>query len=122
MSMNVYEEFQWRGIVYDATEGVPEVLARETVTAYIGFDPTASSLHVGSLLPLMALGAAAALRSRADRDCGGGTGHDRRSERQDAGAHAAVARGDRARTSTGIRPQLARFLDFDASTERRRGS
>ena len=53
--MNIYQEFQWREMVYDATEGLPEVIAREPVTAYIGFDPSASGLHVGSLLPMMAL-------------------------------------------------------------------
>ena len=49
------DELTWRGMVYDATEGLAEVLARERVTAYIGFDPTASSLHVGSLLTVMGL-------------------------------------------------------------------
>ena len=53
--MNVFNEFEWRGMVYDATEGLPQVLAKEKVTAYIGFDPSASSLHVGSLLPIMGL-------------------------------------------------------------------
>ena len=53
--MDLYGELSWRGLVYDATEGVPELLARETVTAYIGFDPSAPSLHVGSLLQMMAL-------------------------------------------------------------------
>jgi len=37
--------------VANATEGARELLAREKVTAYIGFDPTASSLHVGTLVP-----------------------------------------------------------------------
>src|ERR671919_2248447 len=53
--MDVYGELEWRGLVYDATEGVRDVLARERVTGYIGFDPTAKSLHVGSLLVIMAL-------------------------------------------------------------------
>ena len=53
--MGVFEELQWRGIVYDTTEGVAEVLDRERLTAYVGFDPTAASLHVGSLLPMMTL-------------------------------------------------------------------
>ena len=45
--MTLFEEFEWRGMVSEATEGVREALATERVTAYIGFDPTASSLHVG---------------------------------------------------------------------------
>ena len=44
--MNVWDEFEWRGMVYDATEGVAEVLERRG-HRYVGFDPTASSLHVG---------------------------------------------------------------------------
>ena len=48
MLMDVYDELKWRGLIYDATEGVRDVArAREPVTGYIGFDPTASSLHVG---------------------------------------------------------------------------
>ena len=48
-------EFEWRGLVRDATEGLADELTKERVTAYIGFDPTASSLHVGNLIPIMAL-------------------------------------------------------------------
>jgi tyrosyl-tRNA synthetase len=51
----LFEEFEWRGQVSEATEGARELLAREKVTAYIGFDPTASSLHVGTLVTIMAL-------------------------------------------------------------------
>ena len=53
--MSIVDEFEWRGMLYDASEGTREMFERERVTAYVGFDPTASSLHVGSLLPLMAL-------------------------------------------------------------------
>ncbi len=62
---NLFDELTWRGLVYDATEGGPDLLARERVTAYIGFDPTASSLHVGSLLTVHGSGAAAAAWSHA---------------------------------------------------------
>ena len=67
----------------------------ERVTAYIGFDPTASSLHVGILLHGDGPGAAAAVRSRADRHRRRRHRDDWRSERQVAGAGAAVARADR---------------------------
>ena len=60
--MKLFDELEWRGMVYDVTEGAREALANERVTAYIGFDPTASSLHVGSLLHGDGAGAAAALR------------------------------------------------------------
>ena len=39
MMKSVFEEFQWRGLVYDCTEGLPETLAKEKVTAYIGLIP-----------------------------------------------------------------------------------
>ena len=68
MANDVYGEFEWRGMVYAGTEGVREVLAREKVTGYIGFDPTASSLHVGSLLPLMALARLQRFGHTPDRD------------------------------------------------------
>ncbi len=41
--MNVFDEFEWRGLVYDATEGLRDAFANEKITAYIGFDPSASS-------------------------------------------------------------------------------
>ncbi len=54
--MNAFEVLQARGLVQQYTAKVPEILAGETpVTFYIGFDPTADSLHVGHLLPLMAM-------------------------------------------------------------------
>src|SRR5438132_6178636 len=68
------DEFTWRGMVYDATEGLAEVLAKERVTAYIGFDPTASSLHVGSLLTVMGLARLQRLGHAPIAIVGGGTG------------------------------------------------
>ena len=52
---NLVEELRWRGLIHTATEGAEETLVNEQVTAYIGFDPTADSLHVGHLLPIMVL-------------------------------------------------------------------
>src|SRR5688500_19606965 len=72
--MNLFEEFEWRGMLYDATDGAREALARERVTAYIGFDPTASSLHVGSLLPIMALARLQKFGHSPIALVGGGTG------------------------------------------------
>jgi tyrosyl-tRNA synthetase len=48
-------ELRWRGLVYQETEGLSTALARGPVSAYVGFDPTAPSLHVGNLVPVMAL-------------------------------------------------------------------
>ncbi|MBK7666573.1 MAG: tyrosine--tRNA ligase [Sphingobacteriaceae bacterium] len=53
--MNFVEELKWRGILHDIMPGTEDLLKKETVTAYIGFDPTADSLHVGSLAQIMTL-------------------------------------------------------------------
>ena len=55
--MNIYEELQWRGLVADCTDAteLTKRLAAGPVTLYCGFDPTADSLHVGNLVPLLAL-------------------------------------------------------------------
>ena len=45
--MNFVEELRWRGMLHDMMPGTEELLAKEQVTAYIGFDPTADSLHIG---------------------------------------------------------------------------
>ncbi|MDP6665894.1 MAG: tyrosine--tRNA ligase [Dehalococcoidia bacterium] len=52
---NVAEELEWRGALFDATPGAAHTLATEKVTCYNGFDPTASSLHIGNLVPVMGL-------------------------------------------------------------------
>ena len=92
---NLFDELTWRGMVYRRHRGVADAAREEPVTAYIGFDPTASSLHVGSLLHRDGAGAAAALWPHADRDRRRRHGHDWRSERQVAGTPPAVARADR---------------------------
>ena len=53
--MSFCEEIKWRDLWHTASDGLEEHFASKKVTAYIGFDPTASSLHVGSLLPIMLL-------------------------------------------------------------------
>ena len=62
------------GCCYDSTRRPREMFARERVTAYVGFDPTASSLHVGSLLPIMALARLQRAGHRPIALVGGGTG------------------------------------------------
>src|SRR6188472_2984397 len=71
---NLYEEFEWRGLVAEATEGLAAAFTSERVTAYIGFDPTASSLHVGSLLTVMGLARLQRFGHRPIAIVGGGTG------------------------------------------------
>ncbi len=55
MQLNFVEELRWRGLVHDMTPGTEEQLAREMTLGYIGFDPTADSLHIGNLVPVMLL-------------------------------------------------------------------
>ena len=52
---DLFSELEWRGLVYDSTQGTRELLTREKVTGYVGFDPTAPGLHAGSLMQVMAL-------------------------------------------------------------------
>ncbi len=52
---NVVEELKWRGMFNQDTPGTEELLLKEMVTGYIGFDPTADSLHIGNLVPIMLL-------------------------------------------------------------------
>jgi tyrosyl-tRNA synthetase len=113
MAYDVYQEFEWRGMVYEGTEGVRDVLAREKVTCYIGFDPTASSLHVGSLLVILALARLQRFGHTPIAIAGGGTGmigdpSGKTAERQ------LLSLEQIEENLAGIRSQLERFLDFDA--------
>lgn len=53
--INLIEELTWRGMIQDMIPGTDELLMKETVTGYVGFDPTAESLHIGSLIPIILL-------------------------------------------------------------------
>jgi len=53
--MTLIDELSWRGMVQDIMPGTKEQLEKESVTGYIGFDPTADSLHIGSLVPILLL-------------------------------------------------------------------
>lgn len=53
--MNFLEELKWRGLIHDSTSGLEELFSKERVKGYVGFDPTADSLHIGSLVPIMLL-------------------------------------------------------------------
>ena len=115
--MNLYGEFEWRGLLYDASEGLRDVLAREKVTAYIGFDPTAASLHVGNLVPIMALARLQRFGHAPIALVGGGTGligdpSGKATERQ-------LLTIDKVEANlAGIQSQLERFLDFGKSSAR----
>jgi len=53
--MSLIEELKWRGLLHDIMPGTEELMAQERVKAYVGFDPTADSLHIGNLVPIMLL-------------------------------------------------------------------
>lgn len=55
MAKNFIEELQWRGMLNDSMPGTEEHLLEEMRSAYVGFDPTADSLHIGNLVPIMLL-------------------------------------------------------------------
>jgi tyrosyl-tRNA synthetase len=112
--MDLYSELEWRGLVYGATEGVRDVLAREKVSGYIGFDPTAPSLHVGSLLVITALAHMQRCGHSPIALVGGGTGligdpSGKTVERQLLTVEQVEANVE------GIRGQFERFLDFEST-------
>src|SRR6266540_4427361 len=53
--MKFFEELKWRGLIHDVMPGTEEQLEKEMTSAYIGFDPTSDSLHIGSLVPILLL-------------------------------------------------------------------
>lgn len=53
--MHLIDELSWRGLLHDNTPGVREQLDKEITTGYVGFDPTADSLHIGNLVPIILL-------------------------------------------------------------------
>jgi tyrosyl-tRNA synthetase len=110
--MDLYGELEWRGLIYGATEGAREALAAGKVTAYIGFDPSASSLHVGSLLQMVVLAHLQRHGHSPIALVGGGTGligdpSGKTVERQLLTIEQVEANVE------GIRGQLARVLDFE---------
>lgn len=115
MSANVFEELTWRGMVYDRVEGVQDLLAREKLTVYNGFDATADSLHIGHLVPLLALARLQRYGHHPIALAGGGTSmigdpSGKAAERQ------LLTRDQVDANVECIKGQLAHFLDFEVKT------
>lgn len=111
--MNVFDEFKWRGMVFDNSEELVEVFATQKIKGYVGFDPSAASLHVGSLLPVMNLVRLQRHGHTPIAILGGGTGmigdpSGKTIERQ------LLSKEKIDSNLQGIREQLSRFLDFNA--------
>ena len=110
--MALFDDLSWRGLVYDTTEELPALLDRNALTVYIGFDPTASSLHVGSLLPLMMLARVQQAGHVPIAIMGGGTGMigdpSGKSEERTL-----LSRAQIDANLEGIRAQVERVLRFD---------
>jgi len=101
-----------RGLVHDATPGVQKRLGQGPVTAYVGFDPTADSLHVGSLLPVIGLAWLQRFGGRPIALVGGGTAmvgdpSGKRDERPILTLEVID------RNAAALKAQLSRFLDFE---------
>jgi tyrosyl-tRNA synthetase len=108
-------ELEWRGFLHQHTEGLSDALVARTVTGYAGFDPTAKSLHVGNLVPVMGL---LRLQEHGHRPIvvvGGGTGligdPSGRSDERPLATPEVVAENTAA-----IRAQLERFIEFSGAT------
>jgi tyrosyl-tRNA synthetase len=115
MADNIFDELKWRGLVYDATENVPEMLAHGPVSVYNGFDATSDSLHVGHMVPLIALARLQRFGHIPIPVAGGGTSmigdpSGKAAERQ------LLSRQSIEANLESIKQQLAHFLDFDVKT------
>lgn len=114
MPVNFVEELRWRGMLQDIMPGTEELLVKEIVTGYCGFDPTADSLHVGSLIPIMMLKHMQRAGHRPIALVGGATGmvgdpsgkSDERNLLDEETLNKNVA---------GVKGVLSRFLDFNDS-------
>jgi len=112
--MNFVEELRWRGMLHDIMPGTEELLNKGMISGYIGFDPTADSLHVGHLTQIMTLIHFQRAGHKPFALVGGATGmvgdpSGKSAERNLLSEEALQ------HNLTGIKEQLKKFLDFDSS-------
>ena len=115
--MNILDELNWRGLFADCTDAtaLAKRLADAPITLYCGFDPTADSLHVGNLVPLLALRRFQLLGHHPIAVAGGATGSigdpsGKSQERQ------LLTKETLDHNIASVKGQLARLLDFDTQT------
>ncbi|MEP6700404.1 MAG: tyrosine--tRNA ligase [Bacteroidota bacterium] len=112
--MNLIEELRWRGMLQDIIPGTEEQLNKEMTAAYIGFDPTADSLHIGSLVPILLLVHLQKAGHKPYALVGGGTGMvgdpSGKSEERNLLSEEILQKN-----VEGIKKQLVQYLNFDPS-------
>ncbi|MEO8416761.1 MAG: tyrosine--tRNA ligase [Ginsengibacter sp.] len=110
---NLIEELKWRGLIQDIMPGTEEQLCKEPTTGYVGFDPTADSLHIGSLIPIMVLMHLQKFGHKPIALVGGATGMvgdpSGKSEERNL-----LGRDILNHNVAAVKKQLEKFLDFDA--------
>nr|WP_320037062.1 tyrosine--tRNA ligase [uncultured Bacteroides sp.] len=112
--MNFVEELKWRGMVHDMMPGTEELLAKEQVTAYLGIDPTADSLHIGHLCGIMMLRHFQRCGHKPLALIGGATGMI--GDPSGKSAERNLLNEETLRHNQEcIKKQLAKFLDFDSA-------
>jgi len=114
--MSILEELQWRGLFADCTD-LATLTARikeQPITLYCGFDPTADSLHVGHLVPLLALARFQRFGHHPIAVAGGATGSIGDPSGKSA-ERSLLTKEQIAANVAAVRPQLERFLDFHAA-------
>lgn len=115
-TMNFVEDLKWRGMLHDIMPGTEEQLEKELTAAYIGFDPTADSLHVGSFAQIMLLKRFQLAGHKPIALIGGATGMigDPSGKSQERNL---LNEEQLNKNLLGIKNQLSKFLDFDAKIE-----
>ncbi len=111
--MNFVEELKWRGMLHDMMPGTEELLNKEKVTAYVGFDPTADSLHIGHLCSVMILRHFQRFGHKPLALIGGATGMIGDPSGKSAERNLLTEETLR-HNQEGMKRQLAKFLNFDS--------
>jgi tyrosyl-tRNA synthetase len=116
--MSFVEELRWRGMVHDIMPGTEDQLKKEMVSAYVGFDPTADSLHIGHLVQVMLLKHFQNAGHQPIALVGGATGMigDPSGKSQERNL---LSEADLKHNQEKIKEQLAKFLDFESDISNR---